>query len=90
MPDLTPADAEVIRHVLADPNLLTAAHIKIEDFLIEMRDSRIGVLNRANGFVVNEYDGSPSSVMRLGTRDGIKMALEAIADALDARAVADA
>lgn len=79
-------DAEAIRRVLANPDLITAAHIKIEDFLIEMRDSRIGVLNRANGFVVNEYDGTPSSIMRLGTRDGITMALKAIAEALEQEA----
>lgn len=60
-----------------DEEALTAAHIAVEDVLIEFRDSRIGVLGRANGFVVNERDGSPSSIMRLGTREGLRIAIKA-------------
>lgn len=56
---------------------LTAAHIAIEDYLIEMRDARVGVIGRANGFVVNEKDGTPSSIMRVGTRDGLEIAIKA-------------
>ena len=59
---------------------ITAAHLAIEDELIDMRDHRIGVLGYANGMVVNERDGSPSSIMRLGTREAIKLALKAIAE----------
>lgn len=83
-------DAEAIRRVLARPELLTAAHVKIEDFLIEMRDLRIGFLGPANGLVVREFDKTPSDIIRLGTRDGIKMALEAIAVALEQEANTDA
>jgi hypothetical protein len=79
-------DAEAIRRVLANPDLITAAHVKIEDFLIEMRDSRVGLIGPANGFVVREFDSTPSDVIRLGTRDGITMALKAIAEALEQEA----
>lgn len=56
---------------------LTAAHLAVEDMLVEMRDARIGVLGRGNGFIINEYDGSPSSIMRLGTREGLRIGIEA-------------
>lgn len=60
-----------------DEDALTAAHLAVEDVLIDFRDSRIGVLNRANGFVVKESDGQPSSIMRLGTRDGLRIGIKA-------------
>jgi len=56
---------------------LTTAHKAIEDVLIEFRDRRISVLNRANGFVVREHDGRESSIMRLGTREGLRIGIEA-------------
>jgi len=56
---------------------LTAAHVAVEDVLIEFRDGGIGVLGCANGFVVNYRDGSPSPVMRLGTREGLRIAIKA-------------
>lgn len=56
---------------------LAAAHLAVEDVLIKMRDARIGVLFRANGFVVNERDGTPSIIMRLGTRDGLRIGIRA-------------
>ena len=56
---------------------LTAAHLAVEDVLIDFRDSRMGVLGYANGFVVNERDGEPSPVMRLGTRDGLRIGIKA-------------
>jgi hypothetical protein len=60
-----------------DEVALTAAHLAVEDVLIEHRDARIGVLGPRNGFIVNERDGSPSPIMRLGTRDGLRIAIEA-------------
>jgi hypothetical protein len=56
---------------------LTAAHLAVEDVLIEMRDARMSTFGRANGFVCNERDGTPSGIMRLGTRDGLRIAIEA-------------
>ena len=58
-----------------DDTALTKAHLAVEDMLIELRDSRIGTLGHANGFVVNEYDGTPSNIMRMGTRDGLRIGI---------------
>lgn len=66
-----------------DESALTAAHLAIEDTLVDLRDSRIGVLGRANGFVVNERDGSPSAIMRIGTRDGLRIAIRAYLEAVN-------
>ena len=68
-----------------DPHALTLAHLAVEDELIERRDARISVLGPANGLIVNEYDGSSSPIMRMGTREalelGISAYLKATADA---------
>lgn len=55
---------------------LTAAHLAVEDMLVELRDSRIGVLGKGNGFVICEKDGTPSSIMRMGTRHGLEIAIK--------------
>jgi hypothetical protein len=64
---------------MTSPEKLTAIHLAVEDELISMRDSRIQLLSNgrfsANGLVVCEMDGSPSDVIRLGTRDAIKLIL---------------
>ena len=66
-----------------DEVALTAAHLAVEDALVEFRDNRISVLGPANGFVIWERDGQPSGVMRLGTRDGLRIAIKAYLAALD-------
>jgi len=60
-----------------DEHALTMAHKAIEDVLIECRDGRLSVMGPANGFVVKERDGLPSGIMRLGTRDGLRIAVKA-------------
>jgi hypothetical protein len=65
-----------------DENALTAAHLAVEEILIDLRDSRIGIHGPGNGFIVKERDGSPSSIMRLGTRDGLRVAINAYLEAL--------
>jgi hypothetical protein len=65
-----------------DERALTAAHKAVEDVLIEFRGARIGVLGPANGFVVREYDGTDSPIMRLGTRDGLRIGIKAYLEAL--------
>lgn len=67
-----------------DPDALTAAHVAVEDRLIEMRDARMSVLGPANGFVVKEPDGTDSAIMRLGTRAGLSIAIKAYLAALEA------
>lgn len=68
-----------------DEAALAAAHKAVEDALVEFRDGRISVLNRANGFVIRERDGELSSIMRLGTRDGLRIGIKAYLAALEAR-----
>jgi hypothetical protein len=60
-----------------DEDALTAAHLAVEDVLIEFRDERLSVIGPANGFVVRERNGDPSGVMRLGTREGLRIGIEA-------------
>lgn len=62
---------------------LTVAHQAVEDVLIHFRDERISVLGHGNGFVVLERDGKPSSMIRLGTRDGLKIAIRAYLEAVE-------
>lgn len=65
-----------------DPAALTMAHLAVEDRLIEMRDSRLSVIGPRNGFVVNEKDGSPSPMLRMGTREGLELGIAAYLAAL--------
>jgi hypothetical protein len=65
-----------------DEAALTAAHKVVEDALVEYRDQRISVLNYGNGLVIRERDGERSDVMRLGTRDGLRIGIEAYLAAL--------
>jgi hypothetical protein len=60
-----------------DPAALTKAHKAVEDVLIEFRDSGLSVLGPANGFVVRDRNGTPSPIMRLGTRDGLEIGIKA-------------
>jgi hypothetical protein len=66
-----------------DERALQAAHIAIEDVLIEMRDSRLSVMGPANGWVVREKDGTASGIMRIGTRDGLRIAIKAYLSACE-------
>lgn len=69
--------------IINNPELIEIARKAIEDEAIEMRDSRIGIINRANGIVVKEQDGSPSSIIRIPTDQAVIIALQAIAKHLD-------
>lgn len=68
-----------------DEDALTLAHVAVEDELIEMRNAGISIIGPANGFVVREYDGTPSNIMRLGTRDGLRIAIKAYIEAMESR-----
>lgn len=64
-----------------DDAALTRAHKAVEDVLVTMRDSRLSLLNAANGLVINERDGTPSEHVRLGTRDALRIGIAAYLDA---------
>lgn len=56
---------------------LTAAHLAVEDVLVDLRDRGIGLLGFGNGFVIRHRDGSDSDIMRLGTRAGLRIGIKA-------------
>ena len=66
-----------------DEKALAAAHLAVEQVLVEWRDARLSVVNCANGFVIREKDGTESSIMRLGTRDGLRIAVTAYLKAVE-------
>ena len=68
-----------------DHDALTAAHCAVEQELVELRDARISVLGPRNGFIINERDGTPSPMLRLGTRDGLAIAIGAYHATLTAK-----
>ena len=61
---------------------ISAAHLALEDQLVEMRDSRmfvwLGGRPPGNGLVIREKDGSDSATIRLPTRVAIEAAIKAI------------
>ena len=74
--------AIALRRLSEDPEALTAAHLALEDELIELRDAGLSVMGPANGLVVRYTDGTPSDAIRIPTRDAVRMALTALADHL--------
>lgn len=77
-------DTATLRTVAGDDELMEVGRLAIEDVLIEFRDSRMFVL-RNNGLVVKEVDGRDSHIIRFGPEMAVRIALEAIADHLDAQ-----
>jgi hypothetical protein len=55
---------------------LELARQTIEVELLDRRNSRMGHLTGGNGFVIREPDGGDSSVIRLRTAEGLKIAFE--------------
>ena len=61
--------------------LLEIGRKAIEATLIEWRDSRLSMLNRANGLVVKEKDGSASSIIRFGPEAALRIGMKAMGQA---------
>lgn len=72
-----------VRAAAEDSDLLRAAHLAIEDVLVECRDERLSTPFVANGFVCREKDGKPSSQIRLSTQEGLHIGLKAIAEHME-------
>lgn len=68
---------DIVPDPIVDEEALTAAHLVVEDELIELRDMGLMVPLHANGFVINNEDGTPSGVMRMSTRTGLRIAIKA-------------
>jgi hypothetical protein len=62
---------------------VTAAHLAVEDRLIELRDARISVLGPGNGLVIKERNGADSPIMRMGTREAVELALQSLRPRLE-------
>ncbi len=60
---------------LVSPEVLALLHLAIENELVDLRDEQIWVKGPANGFVIKTREGFDSDVIRLGTRDGLLVAL---------------
>ncbi len=84
-PQERPANLPDHLRALADDHelLWTVARFAIEEELIDWRDNRRFML-RNNGFVIKEKDGTSSNVIRFGPEVGVRIALRAIADHLEA------
>lgn len=76
--------AAALRELADDHELLyNVPRRAIEDELVDWRDSGRFML-RNNGFVINESDGTPGRVIRFGPETGVRIALRALADHLEA------
>lgn len=69
-----------VAEVITNDRLCEVGRKAVEDELVEMRDGRIFMIFRANGLVVYEPDGAPSSTIRFGMEHALKIALRAILD----------
>jgi hypothetical protein len=67
-----------INKVVSNPVLLEVGRRAIEDTLVSFRDARISVLNRNNGLVIRERNGTASDIIRLGPEDALRIGLKAI------------
>lgn len=74
--------AKAVAIILDNHELLETARKGIEDQLIDLRDSRIGILNVGNGLVVREKDATPSDIIRMPTLVAIKRAFRIILEKL--------
>ena len=64
--------------------LWNVARLAIEDELVDWRDMGLFVV-RNNGFSINFADGSPSGIIRFGPEAGVRIALLALADHIEAQ-----
>lgn len=76
-------NAAELRKIASNPILIEVARKKLEDQLIDLRDSCIGLIGPGNGLVVRSENGEPSSIIRIRTTDAIRIALETIADQIE-------
>lgn len=65
-----------------DEGALTAAHLAVENELVELRDAGFGLVGYGNGLVIHHRDGAESTVMRLGTREALRIGVRAYLAAL--------
>lgn len=78
--------AKELRELANSTEAMERARRRIEDELIEWRDSCLSMLGRRNGLAIYNRDGTPSSIIRFGFEDAFRIALNAEADRMEAGA----
>lgn len=78
--------AEVLRELANSSDALERARKRVEDELVEWRDSGMSMLGRRNGLAIFSQDGTPSSIIRFGFEDAFRIALNTEADRMEAGA----
>jgi hypothetical protein len=74
--DLLTDAVNAVADTLVSDDVLTLLHLAVENKLVDFRDSGMWVEGPRNGFVIKTREGYDSDVMRLGTRDGLRVALQ--------------
>lgn len=77
---------EAVAFLATSRGPLTDAELEIgrkavEDALVELRDSRISMLNRGNGLVIRERTGEESSSIRMDVATALRIAWDAVRSA---------
>lgn len=70
-----------LEELLEREDLLEVGRKAVEDALIDLRESRVSILNRGNGLVCREKDRTPSHIIRMGTEQALVVAIKAIIEA---------
>jgi len=63
--------------IVLDEGALHIAQRAVEDTLTQFREEEVGVRGPTSGFVIRDENGRPSAVMRMGTRDGLAIGIQA-------------
>lgn len=74
--------AEIIREIINDRVLMETMRLAIEDEAVDRRDRGIFTANR-NGIAIFTRNSQPSPIIRIGTRDAIIIALQALIQELE-------
>ena len=80
-------NASTLRRTADNHALLEVGRKAIEELLVSCRDNRISEIGRGNGCVIREADGKDSHVIRFGPETAVRVALNAMADYLEANTV---
>jgi hypothetical protein len=75
--------ANAARALAVDDEAMEAVRLRIEDELVEWRDS-MRFMARRNGFTIANRDGSRSGIVRFGTEIGFRIGLSFLADRAEA------
>lgn len=60
---------------LLTPAFLEKARKRVEDELVDWRDSGMSMLGRNNGLTIKYPNGDPCSIIRFGFEDGLRIVL---------------